>query len=157
MSEVAIYDLKVDKEWAVKLRVRKTIALGEEDIKVTSAEIAVEIMKKAFEIDSLTEEYMLLLCTDTVGNIKGLFEVSHGTVKGTMINMRGIFQRALLCNAANIILVHNHPSGDCSPSRQDEQAYRSVKQAGEIMEIDLVDFIIIGHGYHSYAKAKDSD
>ncbi len=70
--------------------------------------------------------------------------LSQGTVNAALVSPREIFIEALRYQAVNIILVHNHPSGDATPSREDLALTRSVKEAGEIIGIRLIDHIIIG-------------
>lgn len=67
---------------------------------------------------------------------------------------REIFQRALICGAVNIVIAHNHPSHDTTPSKDDDVAASKISEAGKLMKIQLVDFIIIGNGYFSYAEEK---
>lgn len=105
--------------------------------------------------DKLAEEYVYCLCLDTACHVIGLFEISHGTVNSSFINTREIFQKALLIGATNIILWHNHPSGDCTPSNQDFQATEKIIDAGEIIGIKCLDHIIVTtDGYYSMMENK---
>lgn len=105
-----------------------------------------------FQHDKQTEEYLYLLCLTTKGRLLGMFEVSHGTVNASLCNTREIFQKALLCNASNIVLAHNHPSGDVTPSKEDMLVYKRVKAAADIMGIGYIDNLIIGDGYYSFME-----
>lgn len=105
-----------------------------------------------FQHDKQTEEYLYLLCFNTKCRLLGVFEVSHGTVNASLCNTREIFQKALLCNASNIVLAHNHPSGDITPSKEDMQIYRRVKEAADIMGLPLLDNLIIGDSYYSFTE-----
>ena len=107
-----------------------------------------------FQHDKQTEEYLYLICTDTKMKPTGIFEISHGTVNQTICNPREIFQKALLCNAAGIILAHNHPSGNVTPSKEDVAVYDRIKSACDIMGIALYDNIIVGDGYYSFVENK---
>ncbi len=79
--------------------------------------------------------------------------VSVGTVNASYASAREIFLEAFKYKAVNIILLHNHPSGDCTPSRQDIDSTRKIKEAGEIIGIKLIDHIIIGDNkYISFAE-----
>ena len=101
-----------------------------------------------------TEEYLYLICTNSKNKPVGVFEVSHGAINGTISNAREIFQKALMCNAAGIILAHNHPSGNATPSNEDIQTYKSIKEASKIMMIPLVDSIIVGDcQYYSFRES----
>lgn len=70
--------------------------------------------------------------------------ISIGTVNASLLSPREIFTRALECRAVSIVLVHNHPSGDPTPSDEDLKVTEQVKKAGEIIGISLLDHIIIG-------------
>lgn len=105
-----------------------------------------------FYHDKQTEEYLYLLCFNTKCRLLGVFEVSHGTVNASLCNTREIFQKALLCNASNIVLAHNHPSGSTTPSKEDIQTYKKVKEAANIMGLPLLDNLIIGDSYYSFSE-----
>lgn len=92
----------------------------------------------------LAEEYLYLLAMDTKGAMIGIFEVAHGSVNAGFISPREIFIRSLLCGAVGIVLVHNHPSGDPSPSREDLAVTNRIARCGDLLGIELLDHIIIG-------------
>ena len=79
----------------------------------------------------------------------GFFEVSHGTVNSSIVDPRSVFIRALLSGATSIILCHNHPSGDCTPSKEDVLLTKRIKEGGELLGIELLDHVIIGTGFLS--------
>ena len=79
--------------------------------------------------------------------------VSIGAINASMAPLANIFKTAIMSNAASIMLAHNHPSGDPTPSREDNELTKRVLQAGRLMEIPLLDHIIVGSGrsvYYSY-------
>lgn len=116
-----------------------------------TAESISHLLCDVFHLDIKTEEYVYLLCFNTRQRVQGVFELSHGTVNCSFCNPREIFQKALLCNASSVILAHNHPSGDCTPSQDDMQTYQKVKQAGELIGITVLDNLIITtDGYYSF-------
>ena len=79
--------------------------------------------------------------------------LSTGTVNSSLISPREIFCEALKFEAVHIILLHNHPSGDPSPSPEDEEITERVRDAGKLLGIDLADHIILGdHCYYSFAE-----
>lgn len=104
----------------------------------------VEMMNSVFSLDKKAEEYMYLLALNTKCVPVGVFEISHGTVNSSFCSPREILIRALLIGATGIILIHNHPSGDVTPSKQDIESTKRIKSACEIIQIDLVDHIIVG-------------
>lgn len=120
--------------------------------RITGSAQVVGIMKEVFHLHQKAEEYLYLLTLSTSGELLGVFEVSHGSVNYSLIPVRSIFQRALQVGATQIILVHNHPSGNCIPSKQDKEATERVREAGDLMEIKLVDHIIIGDDYYSFCE-----
>lgn len=86
----------------------------------------------------------MVLLLNNRGGLLGEEIVSKGTVNGTMITPREIYLCALAHHAVSIILLHNHPSGNPSPSREDILLTRRVKESGELLGIELLDHIIIG-------------
>ena len=79
--------------------------------------------------------------------------ISEGTVNRSLVSPREVFQEALRCGAVNLILLHNHPSGDCEPSAADLELTRRFKSAGAILGITLLDHIIIGgSSYVSFSE-----
>ena len=100
----------------------------------------------------LTEEYMWMIALDTKCNPIGIFEISHGTVNASLISPREIFMRLCLCGATNFVLIHNHPSGDITPSKEDINVTTQMKEAGKLMNINLLDHIIVGDIYYSFRE-----
>jgi DNA repair protein RadC len=70
----------------------------------------------------------------------------------SIVHPRELFKTALLSSAAAIILVHNHPTGDPTPSREDIEITRRLKEAGEILGVKLLDHIVIGSSYISFVE-----
>jgi DNA repair protein RadC len=94
-------------------------------------------------------EKLLLLMLDNRLSLLGEDIVTVGTVNSTLISVREIFARAVRQNAVNIMLIHNHPSGDPTPSSQDIEVTGRLRRAGELLEIRLIDHMIIGDSYCS--------
>ena len=116
---------------------------------IRSPEDAAIIGKGFMRMHEEPEEYMYMICMNTKNKIIGVFEISHGTVSSSIVGVREIFQKALLANATCILLLHNHPSGDPSPSREDIEVTRRITEAGKIIGIQVLDHIIIGEQYVS--------
>ena len=117
--------------------------------KITSPGDAVEIGKEFMRIHEKPEEYMYMICMSTKNKVIGVFEISHGTVNSSLVSAREVYQKALLANAVSIIVMHNHPSGECTPSREDIDVTKRLVEAGKIVGIEVLDHIIIGDGYSS--------
>ena len=92
----------------------------------------------------LETEETVLLHFDSKMSLLGEDIMTKGTVNGALISPREIFIQALRRGAVRIVLLHNHPSGDPSPSREDISSTRQIKRAGELLGIGLTDHIIIG-------------
>lgn len=97
-------------------------------------------------------ECVILVCLDGKGQMIAEKKLSDGSVKMSLISPREIFIEALKCRAVNIILVHNHPSGDPTPSRADRELTRNLLELGEKMDIPLLDHIIIGDNRYTSFK-----
>ena len=101
------------------------------------------------------EEQELLICMmlDTKNHLLGEEMVFKGTVNSSLVNPREIFLAAVSYHAVGILLVHNHPSGDPTPSRADMDFTERVRRAGDILGIPLIDHIIIGdHRFLSFRQ-----
>ncbi len=99
------------------------------------------------------QEHMKLLLLNTKSKLIGESNISKGTVNATVISPRELFIDALQMGAVSIILLHNHPSGDPSPSKEDILTTRRIKEAGQLIGIELIDHIIIGNNcYMSFCE-----
>lgn len=113
----------------------------------------VQMMRDVYQIHLQTEEFVYELCFTTKMKPIGIFEISHGNICGSIAEPREIFQKALICGGANIVIVHNHPSGDSMPSEIDCKAVKRLKAAGELIGVNLTDSIIVGDGeYYSFLE-----
>ena len=102
-------------------------------------------------IEHLEEMYMVLL--DQALKVLGVALVSKGGVCNTVVDLRIIFQTAILANASRIILVHNHPSGDPTPSNHDIKETLLFNKSSKILGINFLDHIIIGdNNFFSFKK-----
>lgn len=101
------------------------------------------------------QEVMKLLMLNTKSNLIGEHMISKGTVNASLVSPREVFIEALEKHAVYIILMHNHPSGDPTPSQSDILLTRRVKEAGSLIGIELLDHIIIGNNcYKSFSEEK---
>lgn len=89
-------------------------------------------------------EVFALLCLSSKHRVIGYHEVSRGTLDATLVHPREVFKAALLANAAAIIVAHNHPSGDPTPSPDDAALTARLAAAGEMLGVPLLDHIVIG-------------
>jgi DNA repair protein RadC len=95
----------------------------------------------------------------TVEQVIALHVVSIGTLNASLVHPREVFKAALLTNAAGLILAHNHPSGDPTPSPDDRALVSRLRQAGDILGVELLDALIVtdpmdGGAYYSFREAR---
>lgn len=96
---------------------------------------------------------MKLLMLNSKSRLIGETDISKGTVNAALITPRELFIEALQKNAVSIILLHNHPSGDPTPSREDILLTERIRQAGELIGIELLDHIVMGDNcYISFSE-----
>lgn len=119
-----------------------------------SPQAVANIINEVFNMDTQPFETLVMMALDTKKKPVGCFVVSQGSLNGTIVEPREVFQRAILVNADSIVVAHNHPSGEITPSFKDMDATRVLKEAGELLRIELVDHIIIGENgkYYSFRE-----
>src|SRR3989338_1221350 len=110
--------------------------------KISCAEDVFNLMHE--KLKDKKEEHFYVLMLDTKNNLIGEQLISKGILDASIIHPREVFKPAIKNSASKIILVHNHPSGDPSPSREDEEMTKDFKKTGKMLGISLVDHIIIG-------------
>ena len=98
------------------------------------------------EMQELDREHFKAVLLNTKNGILKIVTVAVGSLNAALVHPREIFKAAVTASAAGIILVHNHPTGNPEPSREDTDLTIRFAQCGELMGIDLVDHIIIGGG-----------
>jgi len=96
-------------------------------------------------IGFLDHEEMWVACLDTRNRVKCLVALYKGSIASTQIRIAEVFRQAIIENAPAIVLGHNHPSSDVSPSPDDVAVTRVIVQAGKLLEIDVVDHIIVSN------------
>lgn len=99
-----------------------------------------------------TKEYFFSIHLDGKNRICCIDEVSVGSLNQSIVHPREVFKTALLSSAAALILVHNHPTGDPTPSREDISITSRLKEAGELIGVKLLDHIIIGDSFVSFVE-----
>jgi DNA repair protein RadC len=135
---------------ALELGKRRRGSEALERKKITSSRDAYEYFTSILS-DHLYEAFYILLLNRANKVIQSL-RVSEGGVSGTVADPKKIFKMALEHNACNIILCHNHPSGNVQPSDTDIKLTRKLKAAGEILDLPVLDHLIIGEeNYYSFA------
>lgn len=99
-----------------------------------------------------TKEYFLALHLDGKNRIVAVEIVSVGSLNQSIVHPREVFKTALLSSAAAILIMHNHPSGDPTPSSEDLAITKRLKEVGDLIGIKVLDHIIIGESYKSFVE-----
>lgn len=98
------------------------------------------------EMELLAQEQLRTVLLDTRNRVLDVVMIYQGNVNSTIVRMGEVFRDAVVTGAPNVILVHNHPSGDPSPSPEDAAMTKQAAEAGRLLGIDLLDHVIIGRG-----------
>jgi len=106
------------------------------------------------EMRYLKKEHMKLVLLNVKCNLISVEEISVGSLNASIVHPREVFNPAIRKSSASIIMVHNHPSGDPSPSSEDISITARIAEAGKLIGIELVDHIIIGDGKYVSMKEK---
>ena len=91
-------------------------------------------------------ECFFVLLLNTRRRVKAHVLVAHGTLDTILVHPREVFRAAITAGAAAVVLVHNHPSGEATPSEADIKVTRDLIRAGQLLKIDVLDHVIIGNG-----------
>jgi DNA repair protein RadC len=97
-------------------------------------------------------ECFVVLFLNTRRRVKGHQLVTTGTLDSTLVHPREVFRAAVVSSASVVVLMHNHPSGDPTPSQADIKVTRDLVRAGQVMNIEVLDHVIIGNGIQSSLK-----
>ena len=106
------------------------------------------------ELSELAYERFVALALNTKNHLTAVLPVSSGSLNTSIVHPRELFQRAILANCAALIVAHNHPSGDPSPSPEDIALTRKLVDAGELLDIPVLDHVILGYGRYTSFKER---
>lgn len=121
-------------------------------VRVRTASDVYDLLRQHFT--GLDRESFVVILLDTQNQIRGLEVVSVGTLDASLVHPRETFRLAVKEGAASIIIAHNHPSGDPTPSAEDRSVTRQLRSAGELLGIDVLDHVIVGEGrFVSFVEA----
>jgi len=107
-----------------------------------------------YEMSGLVQEELWVLLLDTRNRKISLEKIYKGSLNNSLIRVAEVFKPAVQCNAASIVIMHNHPSGDSSPSQEDIAITREIVKAGELLGVDVLDHLVIGQG--NFVSLKES-
>jgi len=136
MVNISFLNLRVVKEKSGRYDVQKKIQTPYDVFK---------IVKNVIRANEYAEENLWMITLNTKNEISGIFTVSTGSLNTSIVHPREVFKRAMLQNAASIIICHNHPSGDPAPSAEDVSITKRLYDAGKILGIELLDHVVVGN------------
>jgi DNA repair protein RadC len=137
---------------AIELGSRLAREQAEERGAISSPAEAAEVLQ--LEMQGLAQENLVVLSLDTRNHLIAKETVYKGSLNLSLVRVGELFRTAIQKNAASIILAHNHPSGDPTPSPEDVALTRSVIQAGKLLDIEVLDHLVIGNARFVSMKEK---
>lgn len=126
----------------IKILKEKSIEYNPQMIKTTTD--IVKFISEMEDIESLADESVFVICLNTKNQILAYTEIAKGNLNTCNVDMKSIFKPIILTNACKFILIHNHPSGDPTPSKVDFNITSAIKEASKIMHVEFLDHIVIG-------------
>lgn len=99
-----------------------------------------------YEMSALPQEHLWIILTDTRNRVLRIEKMYKGSLNSSTVRVGELFRAAIQHNAASILIVHNHPSGDPAPSPEDVSLTRAVVEAGKLLDISVLDHLVIGSG-----------
>lgn len=111
-----------------------------------------QVFEMFSEMQQETKEHFIALHLDGKNRIVAMDRVSSGSLNQSIVHPREVFKTALLSSAASIILLHNHPTGDPTPSTEDREITKRLKEAGDLLGVRVLDHIVIGKTYYSFTE-----
>lgn len=130
----------------------RTLKSKKENFKISSPKDVSSLLIN--EMSNLKQEVFKLILLNTKNVVIGTKDVFKGTLNSSIVHPREVFKEAIQRGSANIIVCHNHPSGDPTPSKEDIDITLRLKECGKIMGIGLLDHIIIGNNKYVSLKEK---
>ena len=129
---------------AIELGRRLTLEAPEERPTINSPADAAALV--SYEMSALEQEHLRVILLDRRNRALETVEVYKGSVNSSQIRVGEIFKEAVRKNASALVVVHNHPSGDPTPSPDDVAVTRAIVQAGKLLDVEVLDHLVIGQG-----------
>ena len=139
---------------ALEVGRRLLSAAGSDRPQIRSPEDAAQLLIP--EMNLLEQEQLRVVLLDTRMRVIAMPVIYVGNLNSTIVRTAEVFREAIRQNASALIVVHNHPSGDCGASPEDVAITRNIIEAGQLLDIEVVDHLIIaGNGGHTFASLKE--
>lgn len=123
-----------------------------ENIKINCPRDLLPLLTEFYK-DKMDKEYASIVCLDSAHKVISVDLISIGTINKALIEPREVYRKTLLNNAYSFVFVHNHPSGNTSPSDYDVTATKRIKDGSKLIGVNLIDSIIIGeYNYFSFTE-----
>lgn len=129
---------------AIELGRRLTLESPQERPAINSPVDAAALL--LFDMSALEQEHLRVMLLDRRNRVLEIVEVYKGSVNSSQVRIGELFKDAIRANASAVIVAHNHPSGDPTPSPDDVAVTRAMVQAGKLLDIDVLDHLVIGLG-----------
>lgn len=137
---------------AIELGKRMNVTSPEERPTIHSPEDAAALVQ--YEMSALEQEELRVMLLDTRNRVLRIETVYRGSLNSSQVRVGELFKAAIRRNAAAILVVHNHPSGDPTPSPDDLVVTRAIIQAGNLLDINVLDHVVIGGGRYVSLKER---
>ena len=137
---------------AIELGKRMAIEAPEERPVIRSPGDAAALVQ--YEMSALSQEHLRVINLDTRNRVINIRNIYVGSLNASTVRVAELFQPAIQSNAASMVLLHNHPSGDPSPSPEDIKLTRTVVEAGKLLDIEVLDHLVIGYGKYVSLKER---
>jgi len=137
---------------AIELGRRLATQTPTEQTTIHSPDDAANLVK--YEMSALEQEELRVMLLDTRNHVSGVVNVYRGSLNSSQVRVGELFKHAVRRSAAAIIVIHNHPSGDPSPSPDDIAVTRAIVQAGKLLDIEVLDHLVIGNGRYVSLKER---
>lgn len=129
---------------AIELGRRLTLESPEERASINSPADAAALVQ--YEMSALEQEHLRVILLDRRNRVLEIVEVYKGSVNSSQVRVGELFKDAIRINASALVVVHNHPSGDPTPSPDDVAVTRAIVQAGKLLDVDVLDHLVVGVG-----------
>ena len=136
----------------VSIQMVKEKSLMHEYSTMNTPEVSADIFRSF--IGNVDREVLVVACVDQKLKVNALSVVSIGTLSASLVSSKEVLKPAILANSAGIILCHNHPSGDPTPSEEDKKVTKRIKSACELMDMFIADHLILGD-YNKYYSFRE--
>ena len=124
--------------------------ISKQDVVIRCPEDVANLLMNEMKLEK--REIVKVIILNSKNVILKILNISLGGTSSAIVSPKDVLLEAIKIGAPKIILVHNHPSGDCEPSREDRRLTKRIEKCGELLGIEMYDHVIIGDGYYSFRE-----